>query len=404
MFKLRQKYRNAQITGFDRWIRFRDPERLARSLTEASRSVTKRPHVVLVEPNVRYGNLRALALELKNHLAYDEFTYLAYGPFRAEWARANDIQAAHFSLDPSQENVELWEKLFRSSISVYENHDWWRSREQMLKRALLAGSKRIQLWHGSAGPVGKEIALGRLNAQPAFWHFAAVATTSVGWDYLVCEPNFDEERRLDRVQAPESIHDVEFRLANVMNTIEWSRPELRKILVAPTFPETAQGERLLVEWIKELGRIGQSMGVEVEVKLHPASKKWLRKEITKISSITPKGAGVPSELLMEVDLVVTDFSSIAHDSLLLGVPTMMVTPGIDEYTQNREIFFDQEQWDCCYIAASVSELSDQVHAALEEDPKKSARDNYRNSLVSALGARPGENTVQKILQLLGKLD
>lgn len=400
----RQRYRNLQITGFDRWIRFRDPERLARSLAEASRNVSKRKHLVLVEPSVRYGNLRALALELKNHLGYEDFTYLAYGPYRAEWAQDNGIKSAYFSLDPNQKNVDVWEELFRCGVSVYENHDWWRSREQMMKRSLLSGSKRVQLWHGSAGPIGKEIALGRLGAQPAFWHFTAIATTSVNWDYLVCEPNFDEKRRLDRIQALEPIHDIEFRLVPYMNHVKQQISDVKKIVIAPTFPETAAGERLLVNWISEVGRVGQLIGAEVDVHLHPASKKWIRKELKKIPSVTAKASGIPPELLVEADLVITDFSSIAHDALLLGLPVMMVTLGMDEYVQSREIFFDDEQWNCCYVAANVDEVQEQVKFALFDDQKFDSRRNYKDNLLQALGARPGENTINKILSLLEEID
>lgn len=395
-----QKRRDANILRFDRWMRLRDPERMARELADASRLIKKKSHIALIESNSKYGNVRALAVALKDHLEPHEFTFIAYSKGGVRWAREQEIESAKFSLRPDPKNVMVWEKLLTSSVSVHESHDFWRKREGMFKRALLSGSKKIQLWHGSAGPIGKEIALGRLTAQPAMWHFTAIATTSVGWHSLVCEPNFDEARRLDRVQAENVIHDIEFRMVPVLKAGSWTKPEKPVIIIAPTFPESVEGENILSNWIKQIGVWAQESKVEVLVHLHPSSKKSLREKVDKMKGVSRIPGAVPSMQLRDTSLVITDFSSIAHDALLVGTPVMMVVGDIEKYKEDREIFIDQEQWDCVYTVNDTEEISQRISTALTDDVLRERRISYAAQAQSILNNAPGENTINSVLDLL----
>jgi hypothetical protein len=395
-----QKRRDAKILGFDRWMRFRDPERMARALADASKQINKKRHVSLVESNGKYGNVRALAVALKDHLEPNEFTFIAHNKAGVEWGQSQGINSAKFSLKPEPANIAIWEKLLTSSVSVHESHDFWRTREGMFKRALLSGSKKIQLWHGSAGPIGKEIALGRLTAQPAMWHFTAIATTSVGWHSLVCEPNFDEARRLDRVQAENVIHDIEFRMVPVLKAGTWVKPEKPVVVVAPTFPESVEGESVLAGWIEKLSNWALESKVEVRVHLHPSSKMSLKEKVDKMRGVTRIPGGVPSMQLREVSLIITDFSSIAHDALLVGTPVMMVVGDIETYKQDREIFIDQEQWDCVYVTSDFEMISQQIESALTEDSLQTQRMEFAKHAQLALRQLPGTNTIAAIKSLM----
>jgi hypothetical protein len=396
----KKKLRIDKVLGFDRWIRFWYPDRLARATAETSRTIAKREHLVLCEANANYGNLRALALELKKVLRDDQWTFLAYGPKSQAWALEHEIPARVFRLDPTRENVETWSTLLQAKVAVYEQHDWWRTREQMLKRAQLSGAIKIQLWHGSTGPIGKEIALGRIEAQPAYWHFLAVASTSVGWEALVNEPNGDEARRMQRIQARKSIHDVEFRMTSILNEGRWKPPTQKKVIVAPTFPEDLQGETEVVEWIQQLGNACEELDLPVTVYLHPSSKKALRERIRDIKGIELASGKTPSDVFKEASLLVTDYSSIAHDALLYGTPIMMAVANLETYRVNREILIDEEQWNCAYIVDQNEKFKELIEVAVTSDPLRSSRESYRDSLLSSLSQKPGQNTIDAILQYL----
>lgn len=393
---LAQTYRDKKILVWDRWIRFRDPTRMTRALAEASRQVTKRPFVVIIESHTMYGNARAFAQEYAKTHSSDEYLFLATSIASLEWAKKNKLNAAKFQLQPTPENSAVWELLFRAAVAVYESHDFWRSREAMFKRALLEGAHRIQLWHGSTGPIGKEIGLARLAAQPAMWHFTALATTSVGWDELVCEPNADEARRMDRVQAKSAIHDIEFRLVDVLRNGEYVKPDKNRIAVTPTFPETTDGEDAVIAWITKIGAAAKDLDCEVDVFLHPASKARLRKAISSARGITLNGTGFSSAKLRDYSAVVTDFSSIAHDALLIGTPVIMVTIDLENYIKSRDILTDDEQWNASYIISDYSMLNEIFIDCLGDDSKQLARKEYRVSLLSRIPGKPGEPTMAAV--------
>lgn len=376
---------------------------MTRALAEASHQVKKRPFVVIVESHTKYGNARAFAVEYaRTHTAAD-YIFLGADEESVKWARGLGIHADRFVLSPYEERAKVWDLIFRAAVSVHESHDFWRGRDAMFMRALLAGSHRIQLWHGSTGPIGKEIGLGRLAAQPAMWHFTALATTSVGWDELVCEPNADEARRLDRVQATSSIHDIEFRLVDVLRAGEYVAPVARRIAVTPTFPETAAGEDAIIAWVEQLGAAAKSQSCEVDVFLHPSSKPRLRKALASASGVTLNTSGFNSTKLREYSAIVTDFSSIAHDALLIGTPVVMVTIDLEDYTKSREILIDQEQWDVAYVVDAPSQFGSVLGDVLGQDSRKAERLAYRNGLLTGLPGAPGEPTINAVKRALPRI-
>jgi hypothetical protein len=136
----------------------------------------------------------------------------------------------------------------------------------------LEGSYKIQLWHGATGPVGKVFGLERLNTAKTFWHFSAVATSSVGFDVLVNEPSQAEYRRTRSMIAGKSIHDVEYRLVGGLKSGPVSKPEPLRILIAPTYSESSAGEEALVGWISEVVQIAKTNGWKIDIALHPGAK------------------------------------------------------------------------------------------------------------------------------------
>lgn len=400
---LQQRFRDAQVLGFDALMRFVAPERIARGLENASRSIKKEPFVVFVEQAVSYGNVRAAVLEYAKTAEAETFLFITPTSAGLAWAQSHSLPCATVGIGPGEENAKVWSKLLRAAVSVHESHDFWHKRADLFSRALLSGSHKIQLWHGSTGPIGKEIGLGRLAAQPSLWHFTAIASTSTGWDELVCEPNGDESRRLNRVQAPASIHDIEFRLVDVLRSGEYAAPKDRRIAVTPTFPETANGEAEIVKWLAQLGKAALLQQCDVDVFLHPASKPSLRKAVSNMSGITLETSGFNSAKLRDYSAIVTDFSSIAHDALLIGTPVVMVTVDLEEYKKSREILIDQEQWDAAYVVAQPSGFADMLQDLFGQDSRKGKRQAYRQDLLAALPGAPGEPTLNAVKRALSRI-
>ena len=396
-----QRFRDAQVLGFDALMRLVAPEKIARGLENASHSINKEPFVVFVEQAVSYGNVRAAVLEFSKTAPLDSYIFISPSEAGHTWAQSHSIPHAKVEIGPGAHNAQVWSKLLRAAVSVHESHDFWHKRADLFSRALLSGSHKIQLWHGSTGPIGKEIGLGRLSAQPSLWHFTAIASTSTGWDELVCEPNSDEARRLDRVQAKSSIHDIEFRLVDVLRAGDFVPPKDRRIAVTPTFPETANGEGEIVKWLAQLGKAALKEQCDVDVFLHPASKPSLRKAVSNMSGIALETSGFNSAKLREYSAIVTDFSSIAHDALLIGTPVVMVTVDLAEYKKSREILIDQEQWNAAYVVSQAEEFTTVLHDLFGPDSRKQKRQSYRQDLLGALPGQPGEPTLNAISRGMG---
>ena len=400
MGSLSKELRKIQMVVFDRFMRSSDNPDEARLLAEASKQIPKDRRVVIVDSDLAYGNARALALDLNKVLDEDELLFLAYDQAGLSWANLNGLPAAIFSSKSEANSAELWDKLIRAKVSVYDTHNWWRTRDQLLQKSLLEGSYKVQLWHGATGPVGKVFGLERLNTSKTFWHFSAVATSSVGFDVLVNEPIQAEYRRTRSMIARKSVHDVEYRLIDAINTKRWMSKEKTKILVAPTYSESTEGEDQLVAWIAQLAAVARTKNWEVDVALHPGSKPRVAKLIKKHAKLTPKIDGVTTHELLSYSAVVTDFRGIAHDALLLGIPTVSVLVDFDSYQDLCRSLVDQDQMNVAYVVNEINNLQHQIELAIGSDPLASAREAYAIKVVTGLQALPGVNTRESVLAAL----
>jgi len=399
---LTTELRKIQMVVFDRLMRTSDNPDEARLLTEASKQIPKDRRVVLVESDLDYGNLRALALDLNKVLDEDELLFLAYDQKGLDWAKSHNLPAAIFTAKSEPGSAKIWDELIRAKVSVYESHNWWRSRDKLLQRSLLEGSHKIQLWHGATGPVGKVFGLERLNSAKSFWHFTAVATSSIGFDELVNEPSQAEYRRTRSMISSKSILDVEYRLVQELNSGSWNPQEHRQILIAPTYSESTSGEDALVKWIGEATKIAMGQNWDVDIALHPGAKPRVAKLVKRKSGNARVLSGVSASELRKYSAVVTDFSGIAHDSLMLGIPTVSVLIDFDNYEELCPSIIDEAQMQVTYVVREPTELETNLSLAVESDPLSAIRENYATSVVSGIGALPGVNTRDAIMAALNK--
>ena len=399
---LTAELRKIQMVVFDRFMRSSDNPDEARLLAEASKQIPKDRRVVIVDSDLAYENARALALDLNKVLDEEELLFLAYDEKGLAWANSNQLPVALFSTKTQEGSAELWDKLIRAKVSVYDSHNWWRTRDQLIQRSLLEGSHKIQLWHGATGPVGKVFGLERLNTAKTFWHFASMATSSVDFDAMVNEPSQAEYRRTRSMIAKKSIHDVEYRLVEDLNSGSWKPIDQKRILIAPTYSESTEGEDALVSWISEAVKIAKANSWSVDIALHPGAKPRVAKLVKRNTGTASLVDGVETSDLRKYSAVVTDFSGIAHDSLMLGIPTVSVLIDFENYQELCPSLIDEDQMNVAYVVNNFAELEPQVLLAIDSDPMAIARETYVTSIVTGLGALPGINTRDAILAALSE--
>lgn len=392
--------RKIQTIVFDRFMRYSaDPDE-PRLLAQVSKQITKDRRVVIVDSDMAYGNARALALDLASELSHKELLFIPYDEIGLAWAKSHGLNATLFSIKSAPNAAVLWDSLLRAKVSVYDTHNWWRTRDQLIQRSLLEGSFKVQLWHGATGPVGKVFGLERLNTAPTFWHFSAVATSSVGFDVLVNEPSQAEYRRTKSLIAQKSVHDVEYRLVGELNNGRWSPQVPSRILLAPTYPESIAGEDVLIDWMSKAVSIAKAHGWQIDVALHPGSKPRVAKMVKRKTGISPRVTATPTSELKNYRAVVTDFSGIAHDSLMCGITTVSVLIDLENYQTLCPTLVDKAQIEIAYVVDDLNTFEESLITAVESDPLASARNSYVQSVLSQLGEKPGVNTKAAILAAL----
>jgi CDP-glycerol glycerophosphotransferase (TagB/SpsB family) len=200
--------------------------------------------------------------------------------------------------------------------------------------------------------------------------------------------------------AKRSVHDVEYRLVEAINSGSWKPKDKVKILVAPTYSESTDGEDQLVAWISQLAGAARVNNWIVDVVLHPGAKPRVAALVKKHAKLTPKVNGVATSEIHDYSAVVTDFSGIAHDSLLLGIPTVSVLIDFDNYRVLCPSLIDQDQMDVSYVVNEIDELVSKIELAIGPDPISLQRSEYVDKIVSGLGALPGVNTRDEVLAAL----
>jgi CDP-glycerol glycerophosphotransferase (TagB/SpsB family) len=98
--------------------------------------------------------------------------------------------------------------------------------------------------------------------------------------------------------------------------------------------------------------------------------------------------------------VVTDFSGIAHDCLLLKIPTVSVLLDLENYQELCPVLVDADQMAATYVARTLPELVELISQAVKSDPLSNVRASYADLALAQIGASPGLNTKNVVLAAL----
>ena len=363
-------------------------------LAEASVRVAKEPFLLLVEALDDYGNLAALARALPNAVGMDKFAVLARDEASALRWRASGIEARAWTTVPDVSAAPVWNLALSASVSVYEHHDWWRTPDRLVLRGLLAGSQKVQMWHGSAGPFGKHVGLLSAGGARGMYEFADVVTTSVGFRYLVCEPALAAKRRHE-FHFMESVPDIDFRMRAPLASARADGPI--RVLVAPTYPEDDESAQRLADRLAAYRSAALSADADVYVRHHAWTPSWVAQAAEGLTLI-PQEVDLYS-VLGDFDVLVTDFSSLAADMLLMGRRVVLDLSDKAYYVTKRTLETDEVMLALCDTTQDP-ESAMRVAATPEVDDRRDARARHAAARLSAVGSPPGENTLNCLESLL----
>lgn len=138
------------------------------------------------------------------------------------------------------------------------------------------------------------------------------------------------------------------------------------------------------------------------VKLHPKSK--LKEAFAKIASrniICAESDIDVYTFLGKADMLVTDYSSVYSDYMLLGRPVVAFDYDFERYSQDsRDCLIDQDEYMPELKAMDMQQLMDKIDEAFAEDPQYNARMKSRERMFSNADSDSCYRLYQQICEIL----
>lgn len=307
------------------------------------------------------------------------WSYVARNAELASELRRNSGHAVSFG---SFQEFFLW---LRAGTIVVDSVDWC----QGYRFAASTDARLVQLWHGIPLKIVQMERIARRTPRPApielmfqaylkvsgrFARSAVFLSTSE----FITRQAFARSFRYDRVvHAGYPRNDAFLKPAGTLANLgvdERARETLREfkqkggqgwaVLYAPTFREALNDP--FADGTVDLRRLSTTIwqaGGLLLVKLHP----WMhgrikRSDVPHALLVAPDSDIYP--LLADVDLLITDYSSIYFDYLLLDRPVVFFPYDLNEYLANeRGMYFDYDDMTPGPKAFTMDQLVDEIGGA-----------------------------------------
>ncbi|MFT7772946.1 CDP-glycerol glycerophosphotransferase family protein [Roseateles sp.] len=416
--------RNDELRGLDQRGREQDArieelqaqlnlERSNRDLADVSRMHPKERIVVFVGGtyfgnNVKYAWLAALA---QAEALRAECWFLPMDAAQAEQVALTGGNC--FPVAPADWTAGHLHTALAAAVAVIDDH---LLNSNPYAAALLAGARQVQLWHGvSIKEIGLRNLAGLGRMSP---HFARVLHTCGPFSRLVGTSAGQEQEfrrwfafgqyapigypRNDVLLREPTAHD----LVNVdMDVYRRAQDFLRRgrkvILYAPTFRDGNPGW-LLQAGLPELASAVAASGDLLVVNLHPVEQPL----VPKLAQVMPQVSFVRARsdvypLLSQASLLVTDYSSIMFDYLLLDRPVLLFRPDHAAYTtQSRQLFDAKLETPPGAVASTTAELLKLLKATKESAASGQARRRLLEVLHDQRDGAAGERLVALVAEEL----
>lgn len=139
-------------------------------------------------------------------------------------------------------------------------------------------------------------------------------------------------------------------------------------------------------------------------KLHPKSKLKKKFEEIKYSNIINADAVIDIySFLKLIDILITDYSSVYTDYMLLNRPVVAFHFDWQQYTANtRDCYIPQDEYMPEVKAVNMQELMEAIDYVLHEDKCSSKRMQSRKRMFGVIDGRSSERLFDKIVKLTEK--
>lgn len=248
-----------------------------------------------------------------------------FNDYQFKWAF---IHPEDFKEIPENEKISM--NSFKYFITLFSSQVWISNAS--LERLIPYKSKKIiyiNTWHGI--PL-KYIGSDEINVDPMVKHWyenmqADLITACSDYDRNIFQRVFPKAKNIECVGLPRNDELYE-------NQKQWTYPTHRplKVLYAPTFRK--EDNDLSV--IRKMEYLQSILNVEFYVRMHyfesPVSTTL--KDVSKQSL---------NNLLLEVDMLITDYSSMMFDFSILEKPVLLYPYDLEKYKSERGMYLNIEK-------------------------------------------------------------
>lgn len=302
----------------------------------------------------------------------------------------------------------IWYSL-RAKIYIFDNYS------QDINFALSGGATKINLWHGiPLKKIQKDNVFDKVRNPDTKWEKVKYSLRRMSDEkpshYVLTtsenlKPIFSSAFRTNKVLTCGYPRNDILISNNILNLLTYEEEILYQLLqkekkkIALYMPTFRNSEDKLFDIIdfKQFHTFLKEREILFCIKVHPKSK--LKNKLQKIMKyeniLILNGDFDPYPFLKRADILVTDYSSIYFDFLLMDKPIIFFDYDRDEYLKNsREMYFDYEEFT---PGKKVETRKDLETALLAEDHYSRKRCNLKNKVFDNLSEMSSIRLYKKII-------
>ncbi len=330
-----------------------------------------------------------------------------------EFLKNNGLEAYH-----KHSLKGIWICL-RSLVFIFDNYS------KDISFWLSGGAKKVNLWHGSGNKKTNydnifdrvrhprnnwerfKTALRRMSDEKP--HHYTLATSPMMADIFISAFHTDLEHiiiegypRNDMLFQNDYKNIYTKQEMSILDLLEECKTKILKIILyMPTFRDS----EILFFKVMDLKRFNEFLlkeNIMFFTKLHPKSKLKSVFRDVEFSNIRNIDASVdPYTILTYADLLVTDYSSIYSDYLMLNRPSVLFPYDFVEYTKDtRECYFEYDDYMPEIKAYNMDDLMHYISDVLENDNYEKGRIDLRDRIFSTADGNSSERLYLKIRAIL----
>jgi CDP-glycerol glycerophosphotransferase len=368
--------------------------------------------------NIKYAYLSFLDKALKAGIGC---YFLPYNAAQVKQLKAAGLPCLPF--DPAEYTSNEMDICLSAKVLVLDNHFVPLNWRHHLPHSLLRGAKTIQLWHGipikeigletvTKGKIDDPNVAELVSSCGPFDVFVALSGASrVDWARKFSFRDFSSigyprnDVLLRDITPSDKINIDKKAFASAETSSKSKKPV---ILYAPTFRDYKDSAWFEKAEISALADYCSNKGYLFYVNLHPAeqdSVETYRHRYPTINFVDPHTDIYP--LVKCTSVLITDYSSLAFDYLLLDRPVVFYRPDHAEYVaRSRHLIKNHDQYICGTISYTPDELKKAVDEAVgsflkpDIDPYRRTRQVLRQKLFDHSDGLASERLHDVILNLL----